>query len=96
MFPETFAGKASLTCDEFFEGKSAKPVLTSLENGFEPEAKQEFVSSAPPPEEESPLPTTEKEYRDGYYELLAENKALKNEIAQKNVRILQLEAQQQK
>lgn len=37
-----------MTCSEFFEGKVAAPKLISLENGFQPELRKDFVSTQAP------------------------------------------------
>jgi coronin-1B/1C/6 len=64
IFPSTVSDTAALTADEWFAGKNAKPKLVSLENGFQPSARKEFVSEAPPAADISDiikLPGNEKE-----------------------------------
>lgn len=46
IFPPTASDKPSVSADEWFGGKSAKPILVSLEKGFQPSAKKEFVTEA--------------------------------------------------
>lgn len=85
-----------MSCEEFFSGKTAAPQLISLENGFQPELRKEFVSTQVPQAaavNEDPKTMSEKELRDGFQQLKKENTDLKNEVSQKAVRIRQLESQ---
>lgn len=83
-----------MSADEWFEGKTSKPVLISLEKGFVPSVKKEFVTDAPAPVAAAPKQTmSEKDYQDAFHALRKENEALKNEVAQKDVKIRQLETQ---
>ncbi|KAI3639526.1 hypothetical protein MIR68_002220 [Amoeboaphelidium protococcarum] len=97
IFPPTASDKPTLSADEWFGGKNGKPTLVSLEKGFVPSAKKEFVTEGISPAQAAndPLknPQSEKEYQDGFHVLRKENDALKNEVAQKDVRIRQLELQ---
>lgn len=86
--------KPSLTVDEFFAGQTRPPILISLEHGFTASATKEFSTTAPAPVVESIKgPQTEKEYQDAYHALRKENDDLKNAVATRDARILQLEAQ---
>lgn len=98
IFPDTIGDAPSLSADEWFGGKNADPKLISLENGFQPSAKKEFQTEAfagksGKASSESKLLSSEKDYQDAYHQLRKENEALKNEIAQKDVRLRQLELQ---
>ncbi|KAL7748017.1 Coronin-like protein crn1 [Sorochytrium milnesiophthora] len=99
IFPDTIGDEPSLTADEFFvDGKTEPPKLINLEKGFKPTAKKEFVSSAPADQGSAgggagKEPSTEKELQEAYKTLRAENETLKSELAQKDIRIRQLEAQ---
>ncbi|KAK9718480.1 Coronin-like protein crn1 [Basidiobolus ranarum] len=94
VFPPTRSDEPALTADEFFEGKSASPKLVSLETGFVAKSKKAFVSSAPQQAPEEVIhPTNEKEYQDAYHKLRQENENFKNQIAQKDIKIRQLETQ---
>lgn len=95
LFPDTCSGEAVMSADEWLGGKTAKPKLVSLENGFvPPTAKKEFKSDAPANVDSGmAVPTSEKEYQDAYHKLRKENDKMKNEISQKDVKIRQLEVQ---
>ena len=64
-----------------------------MEKGFTATAKKDFVSQAPAAGPEVSAPKTEKEYQDAYHSLRQENDDLKNAIAQRDVKIKQLEGQ---
>jgi len=97
IFPDTVGDKPALTADKWFSGKSAKPLLISLEKGFTAATKKEFVTSGvvASNDERDPLknPQSEKEYQDAFHALRKENDSMKNELAQKDVKIRQLELQ---
>ncbi|KAJ3103779.1 Coronin-2B [Phlyctochytrium planicorne] len=97
LFPDTIGPEAPLSAEEFFSGKTAGPKLVSLENGFTASAAKEFVTSAPAPTDVGLAavkgPSTEKEYQDAYHSLRKENEDLKNQVAQRDAKIRQLEAQ---
>lgn len=95
IFPHCPGDKPSLTADEFFAGKTADPILIDLEQGFVPSKPKEFVTQAPAPgsEPESAVPKSEKEYQDAYHKLRQENSDLQNAVAQRDVKIRQLELQ---
>jgi len=95
IYPDTYAGEASLSCAEFFGGKDAEPKKISLKNGFVPGTRKEVSFSAPSPLEEQKKdldnPKNEKELREAWHKLKEENQDLKNKLAQKDVQIRQLE-----
>jgi len=95
LYPDTLSGEPSLTCDEFFSGKSAEPKKVSLKNGFVPGTRKEVNFSAAPPGEEKKKdldnPQNEKEFREAWYKLKQDNEDLRNKLAQKDVTIRQLE-----
>jgi len=95
IYPDAIAGEASLTCDEFFGGKTADPKRVSLKNGYVPGQKKEINFSAAPPMEEQKKdldnPKNEKELREAWHKLKQENEDLRNKLAQKDVQIRQLE-----
>ncbi|EPZ31343.1 DUF1900-domain-containing protein [Rozella allomycis CSF55] len=97
LFPDTIGDKAPLTADEFFDGKDAKPILISLEKGFVPSEKKEFVSQtvtkSPSIELEAMKIMSDKEVREAFHQQRKEIEELKNQIAQKDVTIRQLEIQ---
>jgi coronin-1B/1C/6 len=84
-----------LTADEWFDGASANPKLISLENGFVAPVKKEFVASASAQVAETvaAAPKSDKEYQEAYHKLRQENEDLKNQLAQKDVKIRLLEVQ---
>lgn len=93
IFPQCPGDKPSLTADEYFEGKSGNPILIDLEKGYVSKPK-EFVAQAPViAEQEASGPKTEKEYQDAYHKLRQENLDLQNIVAQRDVKIRQLELQ---
>jgi hypothetical protein len=49
IFPSAYAGKPSVTAEEFFNGVTADPVLVSLESGFETPAVKDVDRSFVPP-----------------------------------------------
>ena len=85
---------ASLTADAWFGGETAGPKLISLEKGFTATTK-EFVSSAAAQvaEEYAAPPKSEKDYQEAYHKLRLENEDLKNQMAQRDVKIRLLEVQ---
>jgi coronin-1B/1C/6 len=96
IYPDTVGDKPSLTSEQWFSGKNADPKLISLEKGFQASERKEFVTEAVVTNEvRDPLknPQSEKEYQDAFHALRKENDALKNELAQKDVRLRQLEMQ---
>ncbi|KAJ1555354.1 hypothetical protein HK096_003097 [Nowakowskiella sp. JEL0078] len=95
LFPDTVGPEPALTSDEFFAGKTLPPKLISLEHGFSASAStKEFVTSAVEPREsEVKAPVTEKEFHDAYHLLRKENDELKHQLASRDIRIRQLEAQ---
>lgn len=96
MFPDTPGDKAALSADEWLQGKNSKPILINLEKGFVATIKKDFVTDAVVSNDaRDPLknPGSEKEYQEAFHALRKEHDALKNELAQKEVRIRQLEVQ---
>ena len=95
MFPDCFGDEPALTTDAWFGGETANPKLISLEKGFTATVKKEFVASAAAQvaEEYVAAPKNDKEYQDAYHKLRQENDDLKNQIAQKDVKIRLLEVQ---
>lgn len=70
--------------------------MISLEHGFAPPAApKEFTTTAPAAAAPAVGPTTEKEYQDAYHALRKEVEDLRNAVATRDVRIVQLEAQLQ-
>ncbi|KAG0049454.1 Coronin-like protein crn1 [Gryganskiella cystojenkinii] len=95
LFPDTIGDEASLTADAWFGGETAGPKLISLERGFTATAKKEFVSSAAAQvaEEYVAPPKSDKDYQEAYHKLRLENEDLKNQMAQRDVKIRLLEVQ---
>ncbi|KAI9139726.1 hypothetical protein BKA69DRAFT_1083913 [Paraphysoderma sedebokerense] len=93
IFPPTPGDQPSMSADEFFGGKTAPPKLISLEGGFKPTAKKDFVASVSESAQSEKVPTSLSEYQDAYNSLKKENETLKSEVSNKEVRIRQLEAQ---
>lgn len=102
IYPDTLGDKPALTAEQWLKGKTSNPILISLEKGFQPAARKEFVpdgtNAAASDAKVDPLkfPQTEKEYQEAFHHLRKENENLKNELAQKEVRIRQLEMQSEK
>jgi len=67
----------------------------SLEKGYTPMVKKEFVASATAQVAEEVVvhPKNDKEYQEAYHKLRQENDDLKNQLAQKDVKIRLLEVQ---
>ncbi|KAG0240636.1 Coronin-like protein crn1 [Mortierella sp. GBA43] len=95
LFPDCIGAEPALTADEWFDGATANPKLISLENGFVAPVKKEFVASAAAQVAETVVaaPKSEKEYQEAYHKLRQENEDLKNQLAQKDVKIRLLEVQ---
>ncbi|KAG0267354.1 Coronin-like protein crn1 [Mortierella polycephala] len=95
LFPDCIGDEAALTADAWFEGESANPKLISLEKGFTATAKKEFVASvaAQAAEDIVTAPKSDKDYQEAYHKLRQENEDLKNQVAQKDVKIRLLEVQ---
>ncbi|KAF9581870.1 Coronin-like protein crn1 [Lunasporangiospora selenospora] len=96
IFPDCTGDEPALTADEFFAGEVANPKLISLEKGFTASTKKEFVASAPAQAAEEAVvtaPKSDKDYQEAYHKLRQENEDLKNQIAQKDVKIRLLEVQ---
>ncbi|KAF8923076.1 hypothetical protein EDD21DRAFT_391968 [Dissophora ornata] len=96
LFPDCISDEAALTADAWFAGESANPKLISLEKGFTAAAKKEFVASAGAQAAESnvvSVPKSDKDYQEAYHKLRQENDDLKNQLAQKDVKIRLLEVQ---
>lgn len=86
-----------MSADAWFGGESAEPKLISLEKGFTASAKKEFVvsSAAAHAGEEHVVapPKSDKDYQEAYHKLRQENEDLKNQMAQRDVKIRLLEVQ---
>ncbi|KAG0083321.1 Coronin-like protein crn1 [Podila epicladia] len=95
LFPDCVGDEAALSADAWFGGETANPKLISLEKGFTATVKKEFVSSAAAQvaEEAVVVPKSDKDYQEAYHKLRQENEDLKNQIAQKDVKIRLLEVQ---
>ncbi|KAF9365841.1 Coronin-like protein crn1 [Mortierella sp. NVP85] len=95
IFPDCASDEPALTADAWFNGETANPKLMSLEKGYTPTVKKEFVASvaAQVAEEVVVLPKNDKEYQEAYHKLRQENEDLKNQLAQKDVKIRLLEVQ---
>ena len=61
IYPDTVGDKPALTAAEFFGGKAANPKLVSLEKGFQPQSKIEFVTSGTANVTEEPKVLSDKE-----------------------------------
>ncbi len=89
-----------MTSEEWIKGKTAGPKLISLEAGFVPAPAKEFVTSASLPNPTVSRDLThsransmsEKEYKETVHALIKENEDLKNIVAQRDIRIRQLES----
>ncbi|KAF9542036.1 Coronin-like protein crn1 [Mortierella hygrophila] len=95
LFPDCVGDEPSLTADAWFGGETADPKLFSLEKGFTASVKKEFVASVAAQAAEdivAPL-KNDKDYQEAYHKLRQENDDLKNQIAQKDVKIRLLEVQ---
>ncbi|KAG0272229.1 Coronin-like protein crn1 [Linnemannia exigua] len=95
LFPDCIGDEAALTADAWFGGETADPKLISLEKGFTASVKKEFVASVAAQAAEdivAPL-KNDKDYQEAYHKLRQENEDLKNQIAQKDVKIRLLEVQ---
>ncbi|KAF9922096.1 Coronin-like protein crn1 [Linnemannia zychae] len=95
LFPDCVGDEPALTADAWFAGETADPKLVSLEKGFTASVKKEFVASVAAQAAEdivAPL-KTDKDYQEAYHKLRQENEDLKNQIAQKDVKIRLLEVQ---
>ncbi|KAF9977887.1 Coronin-like protein crn1 [Actinomortierella ambigua] len=95
LFPDCLSDEAALTADAWFAGETADPKLLSLEKGFTAAPKKEFVASAQAQvAEEVPVQLkSDKDYQEAYHKLRQENEDLKNQLAQKDVKIRLLEVQ---
>ncbi|KAF9980614.1 Coronin-like protein crn1 [Modicella reniformis] len=95
LFPDCAADEPALTADAWFDGEDANPKLISLEKGFIAPAKKEFVASAAAQAAETIVvaPKSDKDYQEAYHKLRQENEDLKNQLAQKDVKIRLLEVQ---
>ncbi|KAG0229697.1 Coronin-like protein crn1 [Actinomortierella wolfii] len=95
LFPDCLSDEPALTADAWFSGETADPKLLSLEKGFTVAPKKEFVASASAQvAEEIPVQLkSDKDYQEAYHKLRQENEDLKNQLAQKDVRIRLLEVQ---
>ncbi|ORX34607.1 WD40 repeat-like protein, partial [Piromyces finnis] len=97
IYTDTCDGKPALTCEEFFSGKDANPLLFNLKDGFVP-VKREFsvdnaAAAATLAQNDEKMPTSEKELKEAYKEMKKEIEQLKSTITQKDIKIRQLEAQ---
>ncbi|KAF9107592.1 Coronin-like protein crn1 [Mortierella sp. AM989] len=95
LFPDCVGDEPALTADAWFGGETANPKLISLEKGFTATAKKEFVASVAAQAAETIVaaPKSDKDYQEAYHKLRQENEDLKNQIAQKDVKIRLLEVQ---
>ncbi|KAJ3122941.1 Coronin-2B [Physocladia obscura] len=105
IFPDTAGPQAALTSDEFFAGKTANPILISLEKGFAPSVSAAaFVTTGTVDISSPGRPSgsgsgsrtpviSEKELQDTVNSLRRENDELKVQVNSKDARIRQLEAQ---
>eukprot|EP00834_Sanchytrium_tribonematis_P006823 NODE_543_length_6231_cov_0.300718.p1 type:complete len:473 gc:universal NODE_543_length_6231_cov_0.300718:4208-2790(-) len=91
LYPNTIGDEPSQSITEYLGGKCGNPKLISLEKGFKPTEKSFNAVQEEVVEEK--LPSNEKEYQDAYHQLRKEVEKLKNEVAQKDVKIRQLEVQ---
>ncbi|KAF8983998.1 Coronin-like protein crn1 [Entomortierella lignicola] len=95
LFPDCVGDEAALTADAWFAGETSNPKLISLEKGFTATTKKEFVASVAAQAAETIVtaPKSDKDYQEAYHKLRQENEDLKNQIAQKDVKIRLLEVQ---
>eukprot|EP01135_Chromosphaera_perkinsii_P009382 Nk52_evm58s1737 gene=Nk52_evmTU58s1737 len=93
IFPDCASYEPALTAEEWLSGKSAEPKLMSLKDGFKPSGKPVFVAPVIKETKADPTdnPQTDKEYREAFHILKSEVEKLKNETAQKDVQIRQLQ-----
>ena len=83
-----------MSAQEWLAGKTAAPKLVSLEKGFVAAAPKEFVTTAEVPTASSAKqPMTEKDYQESYHQMKKENDELQGQVASRDARIRQLEAQ---
>ncbi|KAF9175238.1 Coronin-like protein crn1 [Mortierella sp. AD011] len=95
LFPDCIGDEAALTADAWFGGETSNPKLISLEKGFTATTKKEFVASVAAQAAETIVtaPKSDKDYQEAYHKLRQENEDLKNQLAQKDVKIRLLEVQ---
>jgi coronin-1B/1C/6 len=64
LYPDTVSDQPALTAAEWFGGKTANPKTMSLEKGYTPQAKKEFISTATPVAVEEVKVLNDKEVKD--------------------------------
>jgi coronin-1B/1C/6 len=98
LFPETQGDQPSLTADEFLSGKNAGPLKISLRDGFVPTQKADYVAPKVESKKTDVIenPSSSQEYQEGFHKLKAKNKALKDQLATKDIQIRQLEVELKK
>eukprot|EP00833_Pecoramyces_ruminatium_P013325 jgi/Orpsp1_1/1187357/evm.model.d7180000057109.1 len=103
IYPDTIGDKPALTCEDFFKGKSAKPILINLETKFKPSAKKELKidekevkanaekkRAAAEAEKNKPI-LDNKELTAKCENLQKENETLRDTIKEQELKIKQLE-----
>lgn len=100
IFPDCIGDEPALTADAFFAGENASPLLINMENVYVPSVKKEFTVQAPslaPSLNRSQSTCSDKDsltnLQAAYEALKLEHETLKKELANKNERIKELEAQ---
>jgi coronin-1B/1C/6 len=94
IFPDTIGDVPSTSADEFFSGKALPPILISLEKGYKPSQKRDFVAEVTP-QSSDPSKNVEEisDIAQLNKNLKQENEQLRNDLIQRDLRIKQLEAQ---
>ncbi|PJF17210.1 Coronin [Paramicrosporidium saccamoebae] len=91
IYPDALSGEPALSASEFFAGKTSCPRRASMEVSFVAPRREMSISSTVLKEEKEE-PTTEEALREAWRSLSKENGQLKSDLAQKSIRIRQLEA----
>lgn len=94
IYPDAVSDEPAMSAEEFFAGKTSRPRRVSLENTFVPALHRELSLPKIAEQDGSSAgePTTEAQLREAWQRLTRENGELRQELAQKSVRIRQLEA----
>merc|ERR1712224_747480 len=94
LVPDCRNDVPALTAEEFIGGKSAKPNLCSLMEGFVPSGKPTFVAVQVKEEKKDVIenPKTHADYEEAYHKLRQMVKDLSNQKAQLEVKVRALEA----
>jgi len=94
IYPETRGVEGALSANEWFGGKDGELKKVSMQQGYVPGAKINMDFQSTKQEDEGPqVPKGEKELEKAYHKLTAENKDLRDKLAERDARIRKLEAQ---